>query len=181
MWMLVNGIPMRFSMTEFALITGLDCSTGLDEETLRNTSIGNRLCYKYFGGSTNIYVHDLKKKLETLEHREDIGLDKVRIALVLFPTRVLMGLEYSTTIRSDLLGLAENICLFDECNWGVEVYKYTLGKMKKDFRAKVKILKNDKEKKSKLTYTFNGFVHAFQVRIISNIISLLVYIMLYLY
>ena len=62
MWMLVNGIPMRFSMTEFALITGLDCSTGLDEETLRNTSIGNRLCYKYFGGSTNIYVHDLKKK-----------------------------------------------------------------------------------------------------------------------
>ena len=110
-----------------------------------------------------------------MEQQEDIGLDKVRIVLDG------MGLEYSTAIRSDLLGLVENICLFDECNWGVEVYKYTLGKMKKDFRAKVKMLKNDKEKKSKLTYTFNGFVHAFQVRIISNIISLLVYIMLYLY
>ena len=71
---------MRFTMTEFALITGLDCSTALDEETLRNASIGTSLCYKYFGGFTNIYVHDLKKKLKTLEHREDIGLDKVRIA-----------------------------------------------------------------------------------------------------
>ena len=180
MWMLVNGIPIRFSMTEFSLITGLDCSTGLDEETLKNASIGHRLCYKYFSGSTNIYVHDLKK-LETLEHPEDIGLDKVRIALVLFLMGVLMGLEYSTAIRSDLLGLVENICLFEECSWGVEVCKYTLGKMKKDLRAKVNMLKNDKGKKSKLTYTFNGFVHAFQVRIISNIISLLVYIMLYLY
>ena len=32
---------------------------------------------------------------------------------------------------SDLLGLVENIHLFDEYNWEVEVYTYTFRKMKK--------------------------------------------------
>ncbi|GMN42199.1 hypothetical protein TIFTF001_011422 [Ficus carica] len=47
------------------------------------------------------------------------------------------------------------------CDWGVRTYKYTLKCLSKDIKAKADE-KNDPKMKS---FAFNGFVHAFQVKI----------------
>lgn len=161
LWMLVNGTPMRFSMEEYALITGLNFAPGPDKWRLDMARNNNRLRDKYFGVNKRISVHDLKKKLADMGPWEDD--DKLKIALILFLVGVLRAQRYKSSIDIGLMGIVDDIDLFDSCDWGVKTYEYTLNSLRKDIVDKADALKRKcRARGSTMSYTFGGFVHAFQ-------------------
>ncbi|GMN49308.1 hypothetical protein TIFTF001_018478 [Ficus carica] len=82
MWMMVNKTPMRFSMEEYAMITGLNFAPVSDMEKLKKAMKNSRLLKKYFGGSNKVRVSYLISKLEELKNTQNE--DKIKIAFFYF-------------------------------------------------------------------------------------------------
>ena len=166
-WMIVNKTPMRLSMTEFSLITGLKFSGGANQELVKTALEKNRLKDKYFEGHHTITVSALKELLPSLvptkNPPEDINDDRVKLALVLFVVGVVKAQDYNRGIDINLLAMADNIELFDSCDWGTQAYLWMLNSFKKlDLKSKIEKL-NNKGGKKRLSFTVHGFVHVIQV------------------
>ena len=160
MWMMVNSTPMRFSMEDYQMITGLNFTHVSDREKIKDEASHNvRLATEFFGRK-KINIDNLVCELEKKPVRtKKINYDKVKTALLLFLTGVLFGYEKKTPIEDWIVGLVDDIEVFDRFDWGVESYKCTLAALRKDVKAKLEEHSKNKAK----TYMFLGFIHAFQV------------------
>ena len=73
LWFLVEGKPARFSVREFAIVTGLVCTPkpflGLEEKL----KLKARIRDEYFKGATQIKVDDIQKAFRSLCDKEEGG------------------------------------------------------------------------------------------------------------
>ncbi|KAG7552342.1 hypothetical protein ISN45_Aa06g029460 [Arabidopsis thaliana x Arabidopsis arenosa] len=101
-WFIVNGIPIRYSVREHALITGLSCGPLPDNYDRKSGRCD--FIKKHFGGTSKIDFLTVKKKLEAMTEGE--GDDCLKIAVLYFLTSVIAGKKKQTTKIDDFLRLA---------------------------------------------------------------------------
>ncbi|EOA14815.1 hypothetical protein CARUB_v10028122mg [Capsella rubella] len=84
-WFVVNGTPIRYSLKEMALISGLYCHEyPWDMESLGSTEFVG----KHFGVGTTIRYDDVKAKLLSMKKASP---DRVKMAVLYFLCSVLIG------------------------------------------------------------------------------------------
>ncbi|GMN63954.1 hypothetical protein TIFTF001_033013 [Ficus carica] len=126
--------------------------TKKDEESLNKAKENNRLRDKYFGGKNSISVNDLYEKLEAMSSRED---NKLKITLLLFLYGVLRAQDYRRPIDISHMAIVDDVDLFDNCDWGVQTYEYTLKSLRKNIRDIADNMKeNGNAPGMKQNYTF---------------------------
>ena len=75
-WFLVEGKPARFSIKDFAMVSGLRCHDRLAIPAEKSSKWKNRLRDEHFGGSTQIKLDDLAKVFRKMCEREPAKKEK---------------------------------------------------------------------------------------------------------
>ena len=105
----------------------------------------------------------LSSLVPTKKPPEDISCDGVKLALVLFVVGLVNAQDYNRGIDINLLVMADNIKLFDSCDWGAQAYLWMLNSFKiLDLKSKIEEL-NNKGGKKRLSFSVYGFVHVIQL------------------
>ncbi|KAL5549932.1 hypothetical protein UlMin_000108 [Ulmus minor] len=187
MWFLVEGKPARFSLTKFAMVTGLHCSAIPKISTEQSLHLKNRLRDLYFEGRSQIKQDDLvrgfrsmfnegegdsgkkeKRKKKKAAKRGQEREDRVKVALVYFLEGVLLSADAKKNISDFYLSMVDDLAMFNAYPWGSKVYNLMFDSLSsKNLVAKYKErLAKPKEKQIpgvKETYTLLGFLFSFQV------------------
>ncbi|KAL5547938.1 hypothetical protein UlMin_003169 [Ulmus minor] len=180
LWFLVEGKPARFSVHEFAIVTGLVCTPkpflGLEEKL----KLKARIRDEYFKGATQIKVDDIQKAFRSLcdkeeggkkkkaEKEKDLGTDRVKIALLYFLEGVLLGADPKRNVSTFHMSMVDDLDMFNSYPWGTVVYDTTVdslgGKdMAEKYRERLRKPPHKQQSDVKETYTLYGFPFAFQV------------------
>ncbi|XP_022869371.1 uncharacterized protein LOC111388796 isoform X2 [Olea europaea var. sylvestris] len=115
-----DGKVSRFSILEFALITGLRC-TG--EEEVRTRIIPNkRLLNLCFGGKGPVTPPQLEDAFRRCDHM----LDKLKLGLVYILESILRCRHRRTSIDLFSLDVVDDIDAFNSFSWGRRCYTDTL-------------------------------------------------------
>ncbi|KAL5541745.1 hypothetical protein UlMin_009455 [Ulmus minor] len=161
MWFNFDGKPARFSVYEFAVVTGLRCSE-LPVE-VRSEACQNHLRDTYF--KTNaIKTSDLLNKIQKWP-RGKPQEDRLKIALVYFLESTLLSSDPKKSVSQFHLSMVDDLETFNRFPWGSVVYPATLEQLQtRDLRAKYANYKEQlKVKGKKATYTLYGFPFTFMV------------------
>ncbi|KAL2461543.1 DUF1985 domain-containing protein [Abeliophyllum distichum] len=158
LWFCFRDKPARFSLKEWALITGLNCGTGPDRKHMEYVRRTNRLLYHYFEGKSHITTKELEVAFAKCQDMRD----KFKLGLVLFLESVLFCPDRRASIQLASLSIVEDLDLFYSCPWGKESFRRTIVTFKRDWRAKSKELKSN-PKPSRFKYSLHGFPLALQV------------------
>ncbi|KAL5546516.1 hypothetical protein UlMin_006203 [Ulmus minor] len=188
LWFLVEGKPARFSVREFAIVTGLVCTPkpflGLEEKL----KLKARIRDEYFKGATQIKVDDIQKAFRSLcdkeeggkkkkaekgkkkkaEKEKDLGTDRVKIALLYFLEGVLLGADPKRNVSMFHMSMVDDLDMFNSYPWGTVVYDTTVdslgGKdMAEKYRERLRKPPHKQLPDVKETYTLYGFPFAFQI------------------
>ncbi len=164
LWFLINGKPARFSIKEFALVTGLRC--GKVPGSLRKKAKGTRIRDTYFGGTNQIYKKDLQQLLQHWPRgkpREDQG----KIAILYFLEATLLSTDKKKLVSQVAMSMVDDLPTFNNYPWGTVSFALTMEQLEqKDLRARYDHYKQDLAPKgTKATYTLYGFPFAFLVSI----------------
>ncbi|XP_075101635.1 uncharacterized protein LOC142177073 [Nicotiana tabacum] len=124
----VSDSRLRFSLGEFALVTGLKCKGDTSIESVEE----NRLISKYFG-TASVTLAQLvdcftKKKWETND-------DALKISVLYFVNNFLLSLLKTKVISWSYIDLVES----DDSNnysWGIDVYNATIDSYSNKFQDK---------------------------------------------
>ncbi|KAL5561683.1 hypothetical protein UlMin_031430 [Ulmus minor] len=178
LWFLVEGKPTRFSIREFAIVTGLVCTCkpflGLEEKLKLKARIRDE-CFK---GATQIKVDDIQKAFRSLcdkeeggkkkkaEKEKDLATDRVKIALLYFLEGVLLGADPKRNVSTFHMSMVDDLDMFNSYPWGTVVYDTTVdslgGKdMAKKYRERLRKPPHKQLPDVKETYTLYGFPFAF--------------------
>ena len=175
MWFVVNGIPIRYSLMEHALISGLNCAAyPADYKDIGSQRFKNR----NFPKGKKISLRSIRETLEKMSnpHEEDLGSskrqggntsererqsstrkkDKLKMAVLYFLCSVLITHEKDDTQIAD--GLVQIVDDLDRCRtfpWGRRLYHYLLIHFQKLNLAEKS--ENAFEKK-KTTWACPGFI-----------------------
>ncbi|KAM3356866.1 putative protein isoform X1 [Capsicum galapagoense] len=118
-WVLINGTPLRFSIREFATITGLKC-TGSTEQFDIPGNTPNRLVDLYFGGENKVKKNDLVQCFMNKRWGDD-DKDAVKIALLYFINTFILSIGNSVSIKRKHFHMVEN-GTYSEYPWGTDAY-----------------------------------------------------------
>ena len=147
-WFGIAGTKLRFSIHEFALITGLRCVGALDKK--RFVRPENEFVKLYYQGGNSITKSRIKQSFIQKEWKTDE--DAIKFAkLYLLHHFLLSSSSDSVISRGDLDMLDSGD--FDQFPWGREVYKATLESLKCNARTGCK----------DNYYRLNGFPYALQL------------------
>lgn len=163
-WFSAEGKPLRFSLNEFALITGLYTSGGPSQEEIKSHEVEEILMNKYWPGANGVTVDDVAKKLEELSKKKVKSKDRVRLAFVYMIAGFLMAGDPRKKINSSWLQYAADLNFFDQYPWGIECYDLTLTSLKKINLAEKWEKRCEKNKKGPENYDLYGCPWIFQVR-----------------
>ena len=141
--MMVNKMPMWFSIEEYTLISRLNFAPVSISKKVTEAKKNCCLLNKYFDGRNKVLVIDLMNNLEEMWSTQND--DKTKIALLLFLYGVLHGFDQGGKVDLEDMGLVNDIDLFDSCDWGMKTYNHILKSLNKDIRAKA----HEKKKKKK--------------------------------
>ncbi|KAL5575953.1 hypothetical protein UlMin_017652 [Ulmus minor] len=164
MWFNFDGKPARFSVNEFAVVTGLRCSK-LPVE-VRSEACQNCLRDTYF--KTSDLLNKIQKWLRGKPQE-----DRLKIALVYFLESTLLSSNPKKSVSQFHLSMVDDLETFKRFPWGSVVYPATLEQLQtRDLRAKYANYKEQLEAKGKkATYTLYGFPFAFMVSILFFVLS----------
>lgn len=127
-WFIVNGIPIRYSVREHALITGLSCGPLPDNYDRKSSRCD--FIKKHFGGTSKIDFLTVKKKLEAMTE-EGEGDDRLKIAVLYFLTSVIAGKRKQTTKIDDfLVNIVDDLPLCRRFPWGSYTFKNCVAKIR---------------------------------------------------
>ncbi|KAM6586667.1 hypothetical protein CsatA_009272 [Cannabis sativa] len=159
----VGRKEVRFGVLEFALITGLDFSSGPTEEekaTQVARSGSDRLINKYFNWSDSVKTEALQDRFTNCQNPEDL----YKLGLCLFVESVLLGREANALITPHILRYVEDLEFFFRIPWGKHSFSRLMHSLQKDMLKQ----KANYEKKLSLDvqheckYTAYGFTPAVQ-------------------
>ncbi|XP_019084343.1 PREDICTED: uncharacterized protein At3g43530-like [Camelina sativa] len=104
-WFVVNGVPIRYSMREHALITGFDChdyELGFNEKEYGNFDFVKRVF-----GSKNVTVKDVEEKLDSM--KDKCNGDRLQVAVLLFLAKIVGDLKAVETFPWGRMTFEDNI------------------------------------------------------------------------
>ncbi|XP_056851975.1 uncharacterized protein At3g43530-like [Raphanus sativus] len=128
-WFIVNGIPIRYSVREHALITGLSCGPLPDNYDRKSSRCD--FIKKHFGGTSKIDFLTVKKKLEAMTEEEGEGDDRLKIAVLYFLTSVIAGKKkHITKIDDFLVNIVDDLPLCRRFPWGSYTFKNCVAKIR---------------------------------------------------
>ena len=163
-WMVVNCVPIRYTLKDFALLTGLCCGDEYPVVDEANEDDGDEededdatppFVHRHWPNNTEISIYDVIDKMEQNSEAVD-HLGKRKMAALIFVIGVLMANDKNfMKIKAQFLTLIDNIDAFSAYPWGQESFKYSIKQLKKDIKSKCG--------SSNATFTFNGFIYPFEV------------------
>ncbi|XP_062085609.1 uncharacterized protein LOC133791706 [Humulus lupulus] len=121
LWFLINGKPVRFSIQEFAIVSGLYTGGELTPEELNVVSSNNNLKNKYFK-DRSIKIEDVANVLDNIPKEERMK-DRVKLCFIYLLSAFLLNSSAGTTIDLSWLRLVDNLEIFDQYPWGRLVYE----------------------------------------------------------
>lgn len=171
MWFVVNGVPIRFSLMEYALISGLKCSEY--PEGWETQAKSNAFKDRHFRGKEIVSIDDVKAKFTHMSNpnqsnrvRRNLNVSNkeiLKMASLLFVSAALMHRNKSSSnIDSLLLGLVDDLDMFNQYPWGTYSYEYALKQLRKGLKGKAKSV--HEKAKTMSTFTYSGFVLPLAVR-----------------
>ncbi|XP_073137024.1 uncharacterized protein [Henckelia pumila] len=122
MWFVVNDRPIRFSIMEYALITGLNCSNSFPEEEVEVSDF----CGKYFQGSNKVYVNKVEMKLKELKSMDALlSIERVKMSCFYFVCGVLWPLApvKNPLVDKKNFSLIDDFDAFNKYHWGTIAFK----------------------------------------------------------
>ncbi|CAA7043024.1 unnamed protein product [Microthlaspi erraticum] len=150
-WFVVTGVPIRYSIKEHALLTGLDCHDyPRNYKDLKSKKKGDyKFVKKWFGRSTGITIADVVAMLGSMNS----SVNKKKMALLYFLSNVLKAKsKVEGNIEPFLLKVVDDLKLCETFPWG----RYTFD----DCIAEVKKIMNKFKRgivKKGDTWCFSGF------------------------
>ncbi|XP_022850146.1 uncharacterized protein LOC111372177 [Olea europaea var. sylvestris] len=154
-----DGKVSRFSMLEFALITGIRCA---GEEEARARIIPNkRLLDLYFGGKGLV----TPPQLEDAFRRYDHLLDKLKLGLVYILESILRCRHHRTSIDLFSLDVVDYIVALNSFSWGRRCYTDILYVFRR-------VHTMSKSERGKHKYDVYGFCMALQLWAYEAILAL---------
>ncbi|XP_060969080.1 uncharacterized protein LOC133036585 [Cannabis sativa] len=159
----VGRKEVRFGVLEFALITGLDFSSGPTEEEKAAQvarSGSDRLINKYFNRSDSVKTEALQLQFTNCQNPEDL----YKLGLCLFVESVLLGREANALITPHIIRYVEDLEFFFRIPWGKHSFARLMHSLQKDMLKQKanyeKKLSSDVQHECK--YTAYGFAPAVQ-------------------
>ena len=162
---------VRFSKTEFCLITGL--KFGVEPDTARYEVVENGIHDRYFRGQEEVEIEKLRAVLRIGIFEQQY--DAVKLALLFMLNRILMGFDGRDKVPVWQFRLVEDLDAFDVFPWGTHVYRRSIYGFKRAFDGPRQRLAEKRRQEGEdldvqnleLTYNIYGLPHALLVRISS--------------
>lgn len=161
LWFVVNGVPIRYSIREHALITGLDCRKLPDnyeeelETKLEKKLGGDRFINKLFEEGDKISLEAVFEKLQSMEEVEGSD-DRLKMAVLYFLGSVINPKKKkSAKIDSFLVNIVNDLELCKSFPWGTFTFIHCIDNIRqwiKKFNGK-----------PKSSWTIPGFTIAIEV------------------
>ncbi|KAK0591005.1 hypothetical protein LWI29_034332 [Acer saccharum] len=149
MWFSVGEKTIRFSMQEFCVVTGLDCSPYPSVDVLTKVE-GVRLRDEVFFGNMDLHINDLEEAFVKANIDDDKTI--VKLALLYFLETVLLATGKNSPLDSQHLLLVDDLEKFNKYPWGRACFEMTMNSLKDALREK-----------KPTVYNLVGFPFAFQV------------------
>ncbi|XP_006446911.2 uncharacterized protein LOC102628591 [Citrus sinensis] len=163
MHFLVGGSEGRFSMKEFALITGLNCGK-YPRLDISQKDEDETVCDALLNGETRFTNQQLEKAFLAADTANDMQM--VKLAMLYFLECVLLGKERKVLIDTSHIHMVDHFETFNNFPWGRKSFNVTLSGMRRalknrvqKFQAKQATKPTHKEEK----YSLLGFPYSFQV------------------
>ncbi|XP_044474064.1 uncharacterized protein LOC123202288 isoform X3 [Mangifera indica] len=124
LWFRINGIDVRFSPYEFALVTGLRFNRRSKIQQYLPSLADHRIRETYFAGKTSVTYIDI---MHVFERRAwgDNDSDAVKLALLYYLHIGLLGADKRNVIPKEILQLVDHVDKFNTYPWGVHVWQMT--------------------------------------------------------
>ncbi|TXG53671.1 hypothetical protein EZV62_018927 [Acer yangbiense] len=120
MWFKLGDNRIRFSIQEFCIVTGLNCSPYPSVDVDKKVK-GVGLIDSLLNGDMNLYNSTLEDGFMNASSNDDLIM--VKLALLYFLENVLLGREKGSPIDSEHILLADDLDRFNEYPWG-QVWSY---------------------------------------------------------
>ncbi|KAL1191717.1 hypothetical protein V5N11_013439 [Cardamine amara subsp. amara] len=115
-WFIVNGVPIRYSLREFALMSGLYCH---QYPTLYKSMGNTEFVGKKFGAKKTITYADVEKKLLSMKKPSN---DRLRMAIIYFLCSVVIGKsktgDHASPVENFFLRAVGDLKLCETFPWG---------------------------------------------------------------
>lgn len=168
-WMVFRKKPIRFSLLEYCLITGLDCSRiypPIPED--------DSFLHRHFSGKSRLRLIDLKAKIDGFKNGvgEEVDVEKLKLASLYFLVAVLgpQRKNKNEVVNMDWVRLVDDFESFNKYPWGRVAFDEALFGLRKDLEEKFKSFKklvkrriNDAEFSGYGSYHISGFIHPLQI------------------
>lgn len=136
---MVNGIPIRCSMREHALVTGFDCRDYVSDYNA--SSFGSYDFVERVFGTRGVTVSDVEKMLQSME--DAYGRDRLQVAVLLFLCTIVKGGRRFNSIQPFVLKIVNDLEEVKKFPWGritfEDIMKQIDHLMKKRLNGKVKV------------------------------------------
>lgn len=151
-WFVINGVPIRYSMREHGLLSGLYCHEYPGE--LENLGSYN-FVDKHFGQHDMVKVKDVKQKLVQMV---DATRDRLKMAVLFFLATVIRGTTRNVqgSIDPFVLRVVEDIELCESFPWGRLTFDGCM--------EEIMHLMNNYRGRVKASWTFPGFILPLEVK-----------------
>ncbi|KAL5577967.1 hypothetical protein UlMin_019666 [Ulmus minor] len=166
----VHETLLKFSISDFAIITGLNCAEypsfcnkdGIPKKLPFGSSW---LCSKYFLGKSSIYRGDLYDFLDQNQVKDDT--DTIKLVLIFIVDYILLSKKDNKLVDKYLWHMVDSLDMFGSFPWGRKSFFLTLDYLKKALKGKQTDSQQDV-----IYYELFGFPTAFQIWIYECFISL---------
>ncbi|KAK0588444.1 hypothetical protein LWI29_001046 [Acer saccharum] len=157
MWFKLGDNRIRFSIQEFCIVTGVNCSPYPSVDVDKKVK-GVGLIDSLLNGDMNLYNSTLEDVFMNASSNDDLIM--VKLALLYFLENVLLGREKGSPIDSEHIILADDLDRFNEYPWGRVCFEMTMKSLQNALKGRVQMLNDGNNKKSKQNwevYSVGGF------------------------
>ncbi|XP_062085260.1 uncharacterized protein LOC133791349 [Humulus lupulus] len=157
----ICGQNTRFGISEFGLITGLNCGISPDQAKYKEMTKSKRLLQTYLNNKECLSSEELEDGFKRCDVKEDVW----KLGLCFLVDSLLLPSEPKMKCFIDVLSMVENEDDFFNYPWGRLSYEKTLFGLAKDMeRLRNKYLKNVEQKRKRPApqYTIYGYAIALQ-------------------
>ncbi|KAL9308647.1 hypothetical protein AtEden1_Chr1g0042661 [Arabidopsis thaliana] len=160
-WFVVNGVPIRYSIKEHALLCGFDCHDYSEElqPSMKIVDADLKFAKKIFKKVSEIKIVDVEKKLDEMKKcGEKKKTDRKKLAILLFLCKVIaVKSKVDGNIDKFFLKIVDDVRACETFPWG----RFTFDGCMEGIKSVMKSLKG----KAKLQTCFSGFILPLEVTI----------------
>ena len=162
LWFAIGGKPLRFSMKEFALVSGLKTGALPSRTELERVTEDHHLMDELFGEGVRVTLDMIRNEFLNVPS-EARSRKKVRLAFVYLLVGFLMAQDPKKNVDPFYFQIVTDLELFDSFPWGKLCFELIIDYLSIDMNVKYQE-RQKKKKTAEEKYNFYGFAHLFQVR-----------------